>query len=297
MTESQRNCFLAVAEHRSFSKAAAVLYVSQPAVSKNIGTLEEEIGAPLFNRQGKLVELTKAGEIFFMFLMEYKREYENMMERIRSLDSGTLYGVVRIGCVLTWNAAHFYTRLARHFSIHYPGVKLEVVGLEPETLIPALRRKEIDFAIMYNYDDVRQQDIEARPFIDLGSGFLCSGLIAGNGPCTPETIAGFPFLITENLTDRRSGIYRDIIRDMLKKYGVSPEFQVCRSLSSAMVDLSCGKGVLMADDWTAAKSNFELRYIPSGETVPLCLAHLRNNHDSLVTLAMDETIRVFKGNL
>ncbi|MBR2880180.1 MAG: LysR family transcriptional regulator [Oscillospiraceae bacterium] len=297
MTDSQRNCFLAVAEHRSFSKAATALYVSQPAVSKNISTLEEELGTSLFDRQGKLVELTKAGEIFFMFLMEYRREYENMMERIRSLDSGTLYGVVRIGCVLTWNAAHFYTRLSRHFAIHFPGVKLEVIGLEPEAIIPALRRKEIDFAIMYNYEDVRQQDIDARQFIDLGAGFLCSGLIAGNERLTPENIAGFPFLITENLTDRHTSTYRDIIRDMLRKHGVSPEFMVCRSLSSAMVDLSCGKGVLMADDWTAAKSNSELRYIPSGETIPLCLAYLRSNRDSLVSLTMDETLRVFKGNL
>lgn len=296
MTDSQRNCFLAVAEQRSFSKAAASLYVSQPAVSKNIAILEEELGAPLFDRQGKAVELTKAGEIFFSFLMEYRREYENMLERIRALDSGALYGVVRIGCVLTWNAAHFYTRISRHFAIHYPGVKLEIVGLEPEFLIPALRRKEIDFAIMYSNDEVRQQDIDTEPFIDLGSGFLCSGLLVEKGACTPESLTAYPFLITENYADRRS-LYRDIIRDMLKKYGVSPEFFVCRSLSSAMVDLTCGKGVLMADDWTAAKSNSELRYIPSGDTIPLCLTFLRSNRDPLVELVMEETLRVFKSNL
>ena len=64
MTESQRNCFLAVAEHRSFSKAATALYVSQPAVSKNISILEEELGASLFNRQGKFVELTRRERYF-----------------------------------------------------------------------------------------------------------------------------------------------------------------------------------------------------------------------------------------
>ena len=297
MTESQRNCFLAVAEYGSFSKAAAVLYVSQPAVSKNIATLEEELGASLYNRQGKLVELTKAGEIFFMFLMEYRREYENMIERIRALDSDTHYGIVRIGCVLTWNAAHFYTRLSRHFAIHFPGIKLEIIGLEPEALIPALRRKEIDFAIMYNYEDVSQSDIDAKAFIDLGSGFLCSGLIVGKECSSPEALSSFPFLITENPGDRHSSLYRDIIRDVLRKHGVTPEFLVCRSLSSAMVDLCCGKGVLMADDWTAAKSNSELRYIPTGETIPLCLAYLRNNRDSLVSLSMEETLKVFTNNL
>ena len=82
MTDSQRNCFLAVAEHRSFSRAADALYVSQPAVSKNISTLEAEIGTPLFDRQGKYIELTRAGEIFFNFLVEYRRELDAMLEPI-----------------------------------------------------------------------------------------------------------------------------------------------------------------------------------------------------------------------
>ncbi len=297
MTDSQRNCFLAVAEYRSFSKAAAALYVSQPAVSKNILTLESELGTPLFDRQGKLVVLTKAGEIFLNFLMEYRREFENMMERIRSLDNSTPYGVVRIGCVLIWNAAHFYARLSRHFAIHYPGVQIEVVGLEPESILPALRRKEVDIVIMYNHDGSRQQDIETAALINIGAGFLCSSSLISGDNHGLEALAAHPFLIAENAADRRnSNIYRDLIKDMLKKHGLSPEFVGCKSLSSAMVDLSCGKGSLLADDWTAGKSNSELCYIPSGETIPLCLAYLRNNSDSLIYLAIEEILRVFRGN-
>ena len=63
MTDSQKNSFLAVAEYRSFSKAAAALYVSQPAISKNISTLESEMGTALFDRQGKYINLTKAFDL------------------------------------------------------------------------------------------------------------------------------------------------------------------------------------------------------------------------------------------
>lgn len=293
MTESQRSCFLAVAEHRSFSRAAAALYVSQPAVSKNISTLEAEMGSPLFDRQGKFVALTKAGEIFLSFLTEYQREFDNMMERIRELDNSTAYGTVRIGCILIWNAAHFYEPLSKYFTARFPGIQLEVVGMEPEALLPALRRKEVDFAIMYGHENSRHQDIEIRPLTSIASGFLCSSRLIGDSEGL-AALAAHPFLIAENSADRRnSNIYMELIKDMLKKYRLAPEFTGFRSLASAMVDLSCGKGSLLTDEWVAGKSNSQLRFIPSGRNVPLCIASLRNNSDSLIKLAIDETLQVF----
>lgn len=293
MTDSQRNCFLAVAEHRSFSRAAAALYVSQPAVSKNISTLEAEMGSPLFDRQGKFVALTKAGEIFLSFLTEYQREFDNMIERIRSLDSSAFHGVVKIGCILIWNAGHFYVPLSKHLADNFPGVQLEVVGLEPEALLSALRRKEVDLVIMYGYEGSKLQDIEIRPLTKIGSGFLCSSKLLGSAH-NLAALAEHPFLIAENSADRRnSGIYKDLIKTMLGKHGFVPKYTGFRSLASAMVDLSCGKGSLLTDEWVAGKSNSELIYISSGERVPLCIASLRNNPDTLTNLVIDETLKLF----
>ena len=297
MTDSQRNCFLAVAEHRSFSKAAGVLYVSQPAVSKNISTLEAEIGVPLFDRQGKFVVLTKAGEIFLSFLTEYNREFDAMMKRIRSLGHSTPYGTVRIGCGLTWNAAHFHTRLARHFAIHFPGIQLEVEGMDPEAFIPALRRKEVDLMIMYDYDLDRHQDIESRTLASIGTGFLCSSMLANGPDCDLETLTKHPFLIVDSPSDRRnSSTYRQLIQDFFRSRGFDPEFGYCRSLAAGLVDLSCGKGSLLVDDWTAAISNSEFRYIPTGDTAPICLAWLHNSADRLLKLVVEEIFKVFHCN-
>ncbi len=297
MTESQRNCFLAVAEYRSFSRAASALYVSQPAVSKNISALEDELGAVLFNRQGKYVMLTRAGEIFQNFLIEYRREYESMISRIHSIDRSTPYGAVRIGCGLIWNAAHFYTRLARHFAIHFPGIHLEVEGLEPENFLPALRRKEVDMVIMYSYDLDHQQDIESKTIMNIGTGFLRSGLV-GKTDDSLEALVEQPFLIVENPADRRnSNIYRQFINKLYSPMGLTPKFVNSRTLSSALVDLSCGKGSFLVDDWTSAISNSEYHYISTGSTIPLCLAYLPNSSDALLNLVIDETIKVFSGNI
>lgn len=297
MTDSQRSCFLAVAEHRSFSKAASVLYVSQPAVSKNIRTLEAELGSPLFDRQGKYINLTKAGEIFLNFLLEYRREFDSMLQRVKALDKDIHRGTVRIGCGLSWNAAHFYTRLARHFAIHYPDIQIEVEGLDPEAFTTALRRKDIDLAIMYSYDLEHQSDLTMEPLTTIGSGFLCSSLILQGGGAGLEELMNHPFLFVDNPTDHRNSYnYRRIISELCRKYGFIPRFKSCRNLSSALVDVSCGKGSLMVDDWTAGTSNSEYCYIPSGDRIPICLAYQPTTSDSLLSLFVSETLKVFNGN-
>ncbi len=64
MNTVQLECFISVAEHLSFSKASKVLKITQPAVSHQIQTLEEELGVKLFHRTSKSVALTEEGLLF-----------------------------------------------------------------------------------------------------------------------------------------------------------------------------------------------------------------------------------------
>ncbi|MGU5212885.1 LysR family transcriptional regulator, partial [Escherichia coli] len=56
--------FLAVAEHQGFTRAAEALHISQPALSQQIRMLEESLDAQLFDRSGRHIHLTDAGEVF-----------------------------------------------------------------------------------------------------------------------------------------------------------------------------------------------------------------------------------------
>ena len=295
MTDSQRNCFLAVAEHRSFSRAADALYVSQPAVSKNISTLEAEIGTPLFDRQGKYIELTKAGEIFFNFLVEYRRELDAMLERIKALGHDSHSGNIRIGCSVTWNAAHFYSRLSRHFSIHFPDIHIEVEGMEPDALLPAIRRKEIDIALMYGLEWERHPDIEIQTLTEIGCGLISSSL--PGAALDPSHPTPHRFLCVDFPSDpNNSGFFRLSIKQVCDELKIEPELKICRSLASAMVDVSCGNGLLFVDEWTSAKNNSEFSYMPLDKRLPVCMAHLPAASDSLVGFFAEETRKVFANN-
>ena len=65
MTTMQLECFLAVTETLNFAKAASQLNVTQPAVTQQIRTLEEELNVKLFKRTTRMVQLTPEGQIFF----------------------------------------------------------------------------------------------------------------------------------------------------------------------------------------------------------------------------------------
>ena len=74
--------FLAVAEHLSFTKAAAALHVSQPALSQQVRQLEESLGAQLFDRSGRTTRLTDAGDVYLLYA---RRAYQELQEAKRAI--------------------------------------------------------------------------------------------------------------------------------------------------------------------------------------------------------------------
>ena len=85
--------FLAVAEHRSFTRAAASLYVSQPALSQQIKQLEESLKVTLFDRSGRQVKLTHAGEVYAGYAHKALQDLEEgrrALHDVQNLSRGAL---------------------------------------------------------------------------------------------------------------------------------------------------------------------------------------------------------------
>lgn len=79
--------FLAVAETGNFTRAAERLYISQPAVSKQVLSLEEELGFLLLIREyHKDVQLTEAGKLYYDFFHKVMEEYKTVMSRRSSIE-------------------------------------------------------------------------------------------------------------------------------------------------------------------------------------------------------------------
>jgi LysR family cyn operon transcriptional activator len=94
--------FVALAEHLSFTRAAARVHVTQSTLSHQIRQLEEELGQPLFDRIGKKVVTTEAGELFLGFAVRALKEVDHGLAVLKPSAAG-LAGRVRIGTTHTFN--------------------------------------------------------------------------------------------------------------------------------------------------------------------------------------------------
>lgn len=136
--------FLAVAEQGSFSLAAHALHITQPAVSKRIAQLESQVGAPLFDRLVRRVELTEWGER----LMPAALQYRQALEEIASTSLGTgqeLTGRLRIA-LSHYAGLHVLPDALSRFSEQYPGVLLDLRFVNSEEALTAVAQGNVMLA-------------------------------------------------------------------------------------------------------------------------------------------------------
>ena len=119
----QLKYFVKVAELLSFSKASKALYITQSTLSQQIKQLEDELNAPLLNRNSHNVELTEAGEVFLKDARKVMAEAEDCKARILDLNKG-YSGHLNIG--VTHSFGSILTETVMAFKKEYPNVLLNI---------------------------------------------------------------------------------------------------------------------------------------------------------------------------
>lgn len=158
--------FAIVAEELHFGRAAERLQMTQPALSKQIHSLELELGVLLFARTKRTVKLTFAGQVF----LEQARQVLNHADRAVQLAKRAARGEVgslKLGFTTTATQT-VLPALVREFCAGYPHVELTMQELSTETQVQALNRHQIDFAFLHPPIDERGLNlysIGAEPFV------------------------------------------------------------------------------------------------------------------------------------
>lgn len=167
--------FYDVAIYGSISKTAVMNYTSQPAISRSIKQLEEELNTQLFYRNKKGIELTEKGkELFFFVEQSYNSLIlaERSMLENKSLDNGKL----SIG--IPSHIATFYIFDAiDKFHKEYPNIEITIISKSTRALIDMLKSHKIDF--MIDSDPIKYQDktMKVKHIADLHNIFIASDLI------------------------------------------------------------------------------------------------------------------------
>jgi LysR family cyn operon transcriptional activator len=143
----QLRYFLAVADAVHFRRAAESLHVSQPTLSQQIRQLERELGTPLFDRIGRRVRLTVAGETFLRHARRVLHELEQAQVALLELD-GLERGTLHVGAVQTLNTYLIPPIIAR-FAMAHPGVFLSVEELAASQIEQGLLRGRLDLGLSF----------------------------------------------------------------------------------------------------------------------------------------------------
>src|SRR6266436_5654720 len=138
--------FLAVGEALNFTTAAARLRVAQPALSRQIQDLEDEIGVDLLRRSSRGVTLTAEGKLFLEEVRELLKHADESVERVRALARGE-YGELHIGYAPSPTVEILPPALAA-FQRAVPRVKVLLHDLSSDELIAGLRNATLELAIM-----------------------------------------------------------------------------------------------------------------------------------------------------
>ena len=158
-TLRQLKVFEAVARHRSFSRAAEELHLTQPAVSTQVRKLEEHAGLPLFEQLGKKIHLTPAGAQMLQSsreIIQKFQEAEEAMAQYKGVSGGRLnVSVISAG-------DYFFPRLLVEFAQRHEGVTLNFGVCNREELLAQLRDNVTDLAVMVRPPE--DEDTVAEPF-------------------------------------------------------------------------------------------------------------------------------------
>lgn len=140
--------FLAVAANLSFSKAAQVLFITQPAVSKHVKTLEDQYKVALFERKGASILLTPAGKMLNDHLLkasEIQRKIEYDLSTLSNISSAS--GHLRLGASTTI-ALYILPSILSNFQREYANVAIQLVNRNSEYILNALLNHEVDVGII-----------------------------------------------------------------------------------------------------------------------------------------------------
>ncbi len=210
--------FLTVAKCGSLSKAAEVLFVSQPAVSYSIKLLEKELNCKLFNRVAKGVELTaEARKLLFYIESAYNTIYTG--RKILNESNDIIQGEVRVG-VPTHIGVFFLSKCIKKFYREFPGVKFYIVNSSTADMLEMLEKRALDLIVDTYPIESSRNDIKITELMEIENCFVANkkyNVLSDKKIINIKEMRNYPLILPPLRTSTRAAL-EEIVQDKDVKF-------------------------------------------------------------------------------
>lgn len=279
MNYLQITYFLHLCKTLRVSETARQLYVAQPAVSKQVARLEEELGYPLFLRTNRGLILTESGKIMYEFFSEFAEKFElaNRAAKRKSLGADR---ELKIG-VLENLGLDELTQLVRELGSSAPSISIKLIRLGNDELMSRLSSQKIDIAITFDHAIGAENDFRFEELLLEQSIFI----ISKNHPLTkqnqlsPKDLSGEIFCESW-LGEQASDEY---VRSVLRILGIQPRgFLMTENLASGIEAIEANFTVGLIDERIQLPYPERFRMIPTGIYQSIVAAFDIKNSNTLI---------------
>lgn len=264
MTLVQLRHLIALAESGSFSKSAQTLYITQPALSRSIRALEDELGMPLFDRVGRRSELTSFGHEVVERARQLVFEAGDLRDSGRQMQEGQ-GGALRVG-MGSGPGAMLMTPLLMRMATRHPKVRVVVARGGTDLLTQALRARTLDALVLDARSLVPAVDLQVSELREMRGVFMCRRghpLTRLRKGVTFEAVRRYPIASTP-LSD-------EVARSLIETYGPDAHPEHCVTLQceevASLVDVARHSDAVLLAIRAAAPDLVELRMTPPIERV------------------------------
>lgn len=252
--------FIAVAEQENVSRAALKLHVSQPALSRQIHDLEDELGFALLERTAKSVRLTEAGRTFLEEARGIIQLSQQAVRNARAVATGE-HGQLRVGYAPSLTAM-ILPRALRAFQAEVPKARVILLDLSTQEMLTQLRGGELDVALMARPARVALRDLE---FEEIASYPMCVAVspghaLAENPAVTLKEAASFPLIgyNREDYPEYQQHLEKLFASQRLKFHVAEEE----ESVTSLIAAVEAGRGIALVPNCLVCLVGQRLKVLP-----------------------------------
>lgn len=259
MNMTQLKCFVTAAKCLNFTKAADHLYMTQPALSRQISSIEQELDLQLFIRTNRTVKLTPAARVL---LEEFQKIYDNYnmaIARAQNAQYG-LSGQLNIGILDGTRVDDLFPDVLEHFSQFYPDIEITLRNYSFNGLVERLYEGSLDLAITLYFDIAERSNLEYR-IIEKTRDHIA---VPRNHPLAQRNaihlsdLKDETFIIVAYDDSRRSP---QLIIDACRKQGFMPKARFSPSIQTSMLWVLAGVGVAMFDTRNMLYDNPKVKFL------------------------------------